>query len=52
MTPGRTFGGPFGQELVRGPVNLVKDGGPLANRNLNWKDLSLLELRACLFQGP
>ena len=32
--------------LIRGPLNPVKDGGPLATQDLAWQDLSFLVLRA------
>ena len=37
--------------LIRGQVNPVKDGGPLATRDLAWQDVSFPVLRACVFQG-
>ena len=36
--------------LIRGPVNPVKDGGPVATRDLDWQDVSFLFIRACVFQ--
>ena len=32
---------------IRGPVNPVKDGRPLATWDVDWQNLSLLEFRAC-----
>ena len=41
----------FPSRLIRGPVDPVKDGGPLATRDLDRHGISFLVLRACVFQG-
>ena len=37
--------------FIRGPVNPVKDGGPLTTRDLDRQDLAFLGFRASVFHG-